>query len=852
MKKKLVFGLLLLIYAEVRGQVCPASESKQDLHVNNLRLGDLRFGTVLQDLPMPGAYAKPVLEVGYGGNTEWPTPGLFNSEIWIGGIDTSGTVRVSGNYHPNLQRYIFTAGPLNVDGQADSTNCKRWDKFWAVKHFELTAHRTDMADGVLDNPLQNIVGWPGKGNPHFEAIYGFQLPNGDLAPFFDLNGDSIYNAYDGDFPHVLGLDTALVPGQISWCIYNDLAGGGLIWPPPQPIGFDYQLTTWALLCTDDDLLNNTFFLSQKLTNRTGQPIDSVVLGMRNLFSIGRSYDNGWGTAVGLNTIYAYNRDSIDNGGLSTDPEFGLHPPAFALTYLSHPLFKSIYFMIDCDMPLPMYIPQEPKEYYNYLNGHWRDGQPLVYGGSGYPSGSNSIPADFTFPGFPGDDTDWWMLSSSAISSYPSYCINPVASVYLGTIQPGESRTVDMAYSYHRNLELDHFGNVSFMFDRVAQLHQLYQDSFAQSCAFTPCIEDCVWPGDANRDGIVNHCDFLPLKAGWSAEGLKREGFVTWAPHEAEDWPQHLDDALNFKHLDANGDGKIEQLDLNVMVEYRNRTIPDYTPPADEYPVGDELEVFAQAVGDDNPPTEVQPGNLRYVRARITDTIPELFGLAYTMEYDTNYWQQSPVTLVPFQVLAIEWREFYPGIFHHAKVAPNQADIVAPGNLFPARLHAKTPPPGFPDTTWVRLKNIKGIRADGSGIPLGALPLRFCFSGGDCPPLVSAGEISKENIRIFPNPAQSEITIEAVGEPILYAALYDVTGRVLREINLPGMHFFTLPVNDLPRGVVFLHLHAPRYTVVKKSFCIPNPASCRKFLPPRPPSAQLRPCPVVLRGELLKL
>lgn len=140
----------------------------------------------------------------------------------------------------------FRAGPLTGDWPTDSLNAHRWDRFFRVERVLLEAHRDDWADNsVLDNPLPDIVGRPARGNPHFENQYGFPLPDGDLAPFVDLNGDGIYNAYDGDYPHPASLDTEILPGEIIWNIFNDAYGNDL---DGIPLKVEIHSTAWALAC----------------------------------------------------------------------------------------------------------------------------------------------------------------------------------------------------------------------------------------------------------------------------------------------------------------------------------------------------------------------------------------------------------------------------------------------------------------------------------------------------------------------------------------------------------------------------------------------------------------------------
>lgn len=59
---------------------------------------------------------------------------------------------------------------------------------------------------------------------------------------------------------------------------------------------------------------------------------------------------------------------------------------------------------------PTCDPSNGLEYYRLLQGVWKDGQKMVYGGNGHPSGCSGmpcIPSDFMFPGDPSTDPCGW-------------------------------------------------------------------------------------------------------------------------------------------------------------------------------------------------------------------------------------------------------------------------------------------------------------------------------------------------------------------------------------------------------------------------------------------------------------
>lgn len=80
------------------------------------------------------------------------------------------------------------------------------------------------------------------------------------------------------------------------------------------------------------------------------------------------------------------------------------------------------------------------------------------------------------------------------------------------------------------------------------------------------VDDYVMPGDFNNDKKVTNTDFLYWKtANGTSNGIVREDAnTTWLPQFCNDWNGTSLKGVNHKHQDANGDGKIDEADLQVF------------------------------------------------------------------------------------------------------------------------------------------------------------------------------------------------------------------------------------------------------------------------------------------------
>ncbi len=803
--KNLIFlaialGLPLANFAQ---QKAAFPTSKTALHANQLRVHEIvPGGIVWPRLPNSSNwdYTQPPVSVDFDGSPK-PSAGLESAGLWLGGLDTAGEVRVScSNYNYYNKKSPFVAGPLSGDWPTDSLNAIRWDRFFKVGRIELETHRADWADnGTLENPLPAIVGWPGRGNPHFENQYGFPLPDGELAPFVDLNGDGIYSAFDGDYPHPPSLAPDILPGEIIWNVFNDGYGDFL----GVPLDVEVQSTAWALACDGDNLLNETVFLSYKITNRSGMGLDSVAVGLWTAPRLGSSHDDYWATNETLNSICYYNRDTIDEPIAYNPYPFFDNPPTAAITSLNHPLYKTMYYVQGgvCDA-FHLYGPVTNVQYYRFLTGYWRDGYPLTYGGDGFDINTGSQ-TNLAFPGDPNAPLSWTMLNGYVPCDYNIKFA--ISSFNVNQLLNDSSFILETAFSYHRGPGLNHLENVTYCYDRVGQLQQLYDAKFAGACTYSEiCVDDCVWPGDFDRDGVVSLRDVLPLGVGWGREGPTRSGSVTWSPHTATDWEISFGNLYDFKHLDANGDGTVDSLDLNVMQIFDGLHVPDYVAQADTYVAGDGL--WLSQNNSSTNPDNVQTNDAVSLRVRVADA-PGLYGVALETEFDTAYWNlnlnsigNSPISpgmrLLNQKVGSIE----VAAVFKDTSLSfsPNQSVMVY-------LLRAKAIPDSLPDTTFIRIKNIRGIRADGSEIPMSANKLRYCFVGG-CPDYVGTEEkMPPAEIQVFPNPTSGAITLLAAALDWQYIEAFDINGRLLRRWDELGSEQTELDLGGLPPGWVLLRV-----------------------------------------------
>ncbi|MCB0546919.1 MAG: T9SS type A sorting domain-containing protein [Phaeodactylibacter sp.] len=807
--RTLSFLLLALGITQAFGQHdCNASRHQEALNGNNIRTVILSGGDLFWD----GNDAR--FQVPYQPNGAGT---IFAQGLWLGAIDPAGNLKLAAQTYGRANGSTdYWAGPLNEEGSTDQAACMNWDRAFSVLRHQVEAHIADFADnGVIDNPIPEIMGWPGRGNPHFSDTYGFDLPDTPqgLAPFADTDGDGLYNPLAGDYPMIR--NSAVIPSQITWVVFND--NGNLHTESNgAPLKVEVQLTSWAFDCSDNPQLNNTIFTSYKVINRGAEALDSLYLGLWTDFDLGCHTDDYIGTAPGLNTVFAYNSDNEDDANCQGIPSYGADPPVQAITVLNRELSFSMYYN-NPSFGAPAGSPNSPQEFYNLLNSYWPDGTPLTFGGDGYDPDGINPPTSFIFPDDPSDPDGW-----SEITQNPEQLDRrTVTSIYLGELPPGAVAETDFAMAYFREEGADHLQNVTAMYEGITLLQSWYDSQFETACSPPNCDDDCVWAGDLNADGIANHCDLLAIGLGNSQSGTTRPAPYNWSPRSGQPWAGQQDNGANNKHLDADGDGQATYDDFYLSDEHYNLTHPGYQPPPATYRDGPELSLAP--FGSTASFNDLRPGQEILFRVQL-QAVPELYGLAFSLDFDTAYFDylysqsggfdrenlrfSAPLDLI------LEDRAI-PGQADFALLAPDQNSTIEGGTIFTfVRLKVKEEFPGVLPTnqSLIRFKNIKAVRGDGTDIEIGGTTVIATINGI----MTDADEAAAaDGLHLFPNPTTGQLELRFPGRQLDGVEVIDATGKRVWRRAGPLADAASVELPNLKGGIYFVRMRLEGKVVVRK-------------------------------------
>ncbi len=162
--------------------------------------------------------------------------------------------------------------------------------------------------------------------------------------------------------------------------------------------------------------------------------------------------------------------------------------------------------------------------------------------------------------------------------------------------------------------------------------------------------DCVWVGDMNGDGRVSVSDILSLGrfAGFSGNKRIDDVYPFRTGQTADDWIYNQPNKLNIKHIDANGDGIINEADMEAIDTYYGNV---------HQLVSEEVLAIKDYIFELIPnSTEIDSGDLLVLDISLgtqTNPVVDLFGLAFGLNInpkmidsaslDVHYFDNSWLT-----------------------------------------------------------------------------------------------------------------------------------------------------------------------------------------------------------------
>lgn len=335
-------------------------------------------------------------------------------------------------------------------------------------------------------------------------------------------------------------------------------------------------------------------------------------------------------------------------------------------------------------------------------------------------------------------------------------------------------------------------------------------------------EDPVWPGDTNDDGIADQYDVLNFGiVEDTLRGPRRPNSdLSWVAQAAFPWPGQTPEGDNYKHIDTDGNGQINLSDTLALHLNWGLTHDGFIPgtPIDER-TGAPFSIQVDTL---------QSGQSYALPLRLgTADYPaeDVYGLAFNLTYDPTLVSAGSVRFSPDESwlgtegddLLVMQREFSAdgrlaiGLTRLDGVNVSGSGVI--GHLFitiedDILLHKETEWEKSDVDFYINIEGVKLLSQGQEVIPVEVIDPEIEV-------ITSVRQIDLSPfIKVFPNPTTDQVFIQSGLNTTAQLALFDVTGRLLRQGSLVSPTT-ELPVRALPNGVYWLRIWSDEGVMVRK-------------------------------------
>ena len=330
----------------------------------------------------------------------------------------------------------------------------------------------------------------------------------------------------------------------------------------------------------------------------------------------------------------------------------------------------------------------------------------------------------------------------------------------------------------------------------------YNDNF-KKCKF------CLWPGDSDYNGMVNNLDYLRVWNKQNNNGLPRDHvYSAWVPLAADDWSL-VNDGLNHKYSDCNGDGMVDVKDVEVVGDNLLEKNDSYQYWGGSNQEGEQLVFEKPNIPIFGTKDTVEAGDMygvRFYLDGINQNI-DLSSIGYSIQYDTAIFElanQGFVLLNKWNsnTLAIENKIVNTnGRYNIASHLLDNSSILVNNKMELGRLflkvkqsyHSKLPT----DTSYIKFANFRALNTAGDTIIIGAGAQKL-FVKGKITSVIDPN-LEENLIVVYPIPASNILKINSK-MALDYIEIIDSQGKLVMK---QSRDFNTINVSNLADGIYFI-------------------------------------------------
>ncbi|MFN8285347.1 MAG: T9SS type A sorting domain-containing protein [Chitinophagales bacterium] len=336
--------------------------------------------------------------------------------------------------------------------------------------------------------------------------------------------------------------------------------------------------------------------------------------------------------------------------------------------------------------------------------------------------------------------------------------------------------------------------------------------------FSGCIGYCVWPGDADYNGIVDNNDLLATGIAYGASGTARLlQDNNWYGHSAQEWTDTLSTGSNYKHIDCDGNGSINADDTLAIVQ--NYSLTHARSGTDEWR-GGAPELRIQIV-----PDTLADGQTVIAHLSLGDAIvpaSNVYALAFTFNYDALVVDSNEVSISfdnnswlcnsASDHLDIDKKFYSSGRIETALTRIDHTNRSGTGEIGSVSMKITTGNINGKNLAYYAMQcsisDLVVIDKDGNHLAVNA--------GADSSTVeyeptglvdISAGSI----LSLYPNPVKDELNLSSVGSFMLEVEIVDALGRPVMHQLLNNAGKATISVSDFADGLYFIKVKSTNGT-----------------------------------------
>lgn len=343
------------------------------------------------------------------------------------------------------------------------------------------------------------------------------------------------------------------------------------------------------------------------------------------------------------------------------------------------------------------------------------------------------------------------------------------------------------------------------------------------------LNECVYPGDTDRDGSADIYDLFSIGMHYGTTGPPRpNAHEGWQSQPSQDWAYSCING-NLKHTDCNGDGVIDSDDLlPILNNYDNsHSYNNPTPNTNiNLPVIHlEFNSDSIVINDNNP--GLVDVSLDVIVGSAAVPINNLYSLAFslnflsdlidpesiTVEYDDQSFFCHPANLIHLSKITEDGRvdlgfsrTSKTPISGHGRIARVNFTII--GDLVVSRN------PGNDELPLeVETQNAIGINQFGTNLGLTTLGDALTFKINNSTSL--RGSINHNLFQLSPNPSTGLVRVETGDHKVNDIKVYNTTGKLLRQQKVVQNNIEELDLSEFPNGTYLIKVSNDEESAIKR-------------------------------------